>query len=361
MRRVVLSFLLSVTSYAKEPQRPLNIAAIWSKNTGSEYLCVIRAMLKDAKQNSVKINLQTFDYNNSVSEIVALSEQIAKQGFDVVIGPRTSQEALAAAPAFNKAGVPQVLPVASHSDLTEKFSNTVRVIGSSEAYARKMAYFIQKNMKAKRIVVVTNLSAPFSTYYKAALPTNLAALGSKALLTYIDIIDGNVDYKKISHEIIKASPDLVYAPLYDVDLTSIYSKLLENKFSTKIVTHAGLYVSSPILREHLDPSIEIFYNGIWDGKFKGANYKNFQSIMQSDCKMYTDNVRTVAAYDAVLLALEIGLLNSGQRTDKIKNLKQLKIEGILGNWKNDSLGGTHRSLPIYKLTKSKDILYKVIP
>ncbi|MEW6057484.1 MAG: ABC transporter substrate-binding protein [Bdellovibrionota bacterium] len=351
-----IALLLAVVSFAAmnakaSTNRPIRIAALWSKNTASEYLCVLEAMTKQSIKQGHKVTLTSFEYNNSIPDLLSASEQIVSQGYDIVIGPRTSQEALTTAPVFEKANLPQIVPVASHEEITRKYRNTFRIIGSSESYSKKIAKFIHQVLEPKKIVVVSNLSSPYSTNYRSAILPNLERLKSKATLAYIDLIDGTTDYKTVVDKILKENPEVIYAPVYSVDLTNLYANLSERKISVKIVTHAGMFNATELLNEHYKPGIELFFNGLWDVKSVGHHDHRFKRLLKTDCKGMPENIRTAAAYDAFLLAAEMTKISAKSGANLVAAARKIKFHGILGEWKSEEFGEPYRPLPIYKFTK----------
>jgi ABC-type branched-subunit amino acid transport system substrate-binding protein len=159
---LVLFIAVMISSFATAtPARTeVRIGLLLSAETASNSMCVIEALAARSNRSGVRYVLKRFGFDDSPLGAREIATKMLEWKPDLVIGPRTTQEALATAPIFAKSQVPQILPVASHSDLTRKFSHTVRVVSSQESYSKLAAKFVARAVNPRKVTVVANTSLP---------------------------------------------------------------------------------------------------------------------------------------------------------------------------------------------------------
>lgn len=350
---LVLAACLSSHAVA-QTNKIFRVATLLSTKVAPDYQCIVDGVMKGAKGKDFAVSITRFDYDNSLPSAVQMATAIAKEKYDLVIGPRTSQEALVTASILGAAGIPQILPVASHPDIPSKSKLTLRLVASGERYAKLTAKFVAKNLKPSptKVLIVSNLSQPYSTFYREAFTRFMKADAPKVTLTYYDFIDGFLDYAAIVEQAKNTGIDVIYAPLYSVEFTELYAAVSAAKFDTNLVTHAGLFEARAIFVKHFRPGIKTYFNGIWDLQKRGPDVAGFDAVTRDACKDIPVSVRSATAYDAAVMALRVLKSEPTARGEVfVKAFKNLKYTGLLGQWKLDEAGDPLRSLNVFSVTK----------
>jgi branched-chain amino acid transport system substrate-binding protein len=99
----------------------------------------------------VDLTWEMFDDHGDTSRTVALAEQVVNDpAFLAVVGPMGSTEAFANAPLFDRAGVLQISPCASHPDLCERgFHAFHRLVANERVRSQHLAAFADDTLHAR--------------------------------------------------------------------------------------------------------------------------------------------------------------------------------------------------------------------
>lgn len=350
---LALSMLLALWSTSSTAfAKTFRIATLLSTKVAPDYQCIVEGVLKGAKGKGYDVTIKRFDYDNSLPSAIQMANAITKEGFDLVIGPRTSQEALVTAPILGLAGIPQILPVASHPDIPTKSKLTLRLVASGERYAKLMSHFVSRTLKPRKVLIVSNLSQPYSTFYRDAFAKAIKVDAPRTSIVNYDYIDGFSDYGNIVEQAKLTAADVIYAPLYSVEFSELYAAISKASADTILVTHAGLFEARDILVKHYRPGIKTYFNGIWDLKKQGEDAAGFDRVTSTNCKDIPVSVRSATAYDASVMVLRVLDANPAARGDTFaRAFKSLSFTGLLGRWKVDAVGDPLRPLNVFAMTK----------
>lgn len=333
---------------ASSPSKAQYKAAIlYSHSTGSEYICVISETLKQYSDR-LSISSHVFDYENDMNKLAEQVKKIKNETFNVVFGPRISGEATLVANILDKENIP-VIPIGSSLDsVTRDYQNTFRMVGDAKQNSLKFASFIQKRIKAKKILIVTNLSIPYSTEYRDLMTKNLA----DADITYFNYINGETNFQSVTDIVRKNNIDLVYAPIYDLDLAELYKQLSMTELKTTILTHAGLYNATDLMTSISSGNIKLLYNGLRDSNYNVSQYQVFKKITKS-CNIDHKNVRAALAFETANIVAESLLSDEFKKHSNLTMaIKKLKYRGLLGRWQLDEYRNPDRPLHIYQFTST---------
>lgn len=340
---------------------PLKIAVLFSKSTGEEFQCVAKAMQIEADKTKIAVKIELIDFDNTISTLVKKSKNIVKNGFDIVVGPRTSQEALATKALFSNAGIPQVLPVASHPDLYSKDGLQITMVPSALRYSDLAAKLVSKKLRSKMVLIVVNDSLPSSVVYASLFPIALKKHGFKGRIETVRSIDGYPKYDQIAARVRTLGADLVYAPLYGIDIAGIYSELSKAEVTTILLAGAGIFELRDFIKQPNPKNVQLLLNAIWDGRIRGQYASNFQHLINNSCQGFGAGLRIPAIYDAFRLILEVTKSNPHARGRDLGMLLQRhKFSGILGKRSFDKKGELLLPMPIFEVKNNRFRLFDVV-
>lgn len=366
----VFSFLLFsfyiVGAAAASPTKDtttLKLAGLFASSTGKEYICVTKAFREIAKDEGIDVTIDVIEHDNSISDLIQKAHFIVSQKYDVVIGPRTSQEAIATSPIFGAANIPQILPVASYQPPKNSAGRlAVSMVADSERYGALSARLILKHFKPKRILVVVNESQPYSTRYAELLPKQLNDLGYSGKLERAEYIEGYADYDKIAAQAKLFKPEIIYAPLYGMDIGNLYAALARADVSVVLFARAGIFELRDILKSQYSPKVKLIFNGIWDNTLRGPWRQQFRKMMLHSCKGIEIGVRAVTGFDSLRLLLETIKEKPGLRGEGLADaLKSKPFSGLMGERRYDKKTSTLLlSMPVFEHDSDGFKLFEIV-
>ena len=340
---------------------PLRVAGLFAQSTGKEYICVTKAFQEIAKAEGANIKIDVVEHDNSISDLLQKTNSIVAQKYDIVIGPRTSQEAIATSAILTAAKIPQILPVASYLAPNAATGRlTVTMVPDSERYSALSAKLIMKRIKPKNILVIVNESQPYSTNYADLLPKHLKELGYSGKIGQFEYIEGSADYDKIAAKAKDSKADLIYAPLYGMDIGNLYGALAKANMRTTLFARA--FELRDILKRQYSPAVKLIFNGIWDQKMRGPYAAQFQKLLKDSCKDIEVGVRAVTGFDSLRLLLDTIKTNPELRGQELaKAIATKSYSGLMGDRKFDMKSGALLlSMPIFEHNKGGFKIYEVV-
>ncbi len=116
---LILFIMFPLSSYAK-----FKVAVLLPASGPSfSSTCVIQQVALKNKN----LIVETFDSGNTIPDVINGARKAASLGFEYIIGPRTSQEVIAALNTIrDNKKIITIVPMASHPSITKNFSNTIR-------------------------------------------------------------------------------------------------------------------------------------------------------------------------------------------------------------------------------------------
>ena len=83
-----------------------------------EAACMTNAVISQAKKEGIDISFKLISQDHNVFSTGGAAKNIASEKFDAVLGTLISTDALVAGEIFEKAGIPFIVPTATHPDVT---------------------------------------------------------------------------------------------------------------------------------------------------------------------------------------------------------------------------------------------------
>ena len=165
-----LFFLVSLKSFSSEIKLGI-IYADSGRKSGP--MCISEALINVYNKKGFKIKHFMFSNHSNLVGVANAATIAISDRLDVVIGTRTSQEAIAASNLFNKSNIPFVAAMASHPDVTKDKPYSTRMVSTSDRYSLLISNYMTKEFNPSKVAIVRNLSYPYSTFYSEQTAKNL--------------------------------------------------------------------------------------------------------------------------------------------------------------------------------------------
>ena len=316
-----------------------------TEGPASSTVCVIQQAALENQQ----IDLKIYNSGNSLLGVLESVERAINEKVNYIIGPRTSQEALALLERTQKTNITTIVPMSSHPAITEKFSNAIRLIPSSRFYSKEMAKLIKETSETKKLFIVNNASLQYSEEYTHLMKENLKH--SRIKIIQIDFVSGENITAKISKILSENHSVSVYLPLYSADVLPIVEKLSEGKKPISIFTHGGTLdgVDQFVKLTSRKPNIVMFINHLSSGEIQGPYANQFYKVAKH-CKTSPNEFRTMIGFDAYKL-LEQRLLKSNDSFN-------FNFHGVMGIYKFDEFRNTIRPFYVMRIERGSKKLYE---
>lgn len=292
--------------------------------------------------NGRRIDLIVKNDQQDSEKAKRVTQQLIDEGVEAIIGPMTSDMAMAITPLISNAKVVTVSPTATSQKLSERDDYFFRVSSSTKDYAGKSARYHANKTQVKRLVAAYDLGnrsfsenwlQNFTTAFKnngglhvepvgfdTGNNSNLLHLAEKLLTTRGDgilIIGNSMDAALLCQQIRKLDKD-IYITLADWGATE---RLLELG-GTAI---EGVTVIQTFDRDSVAPEYQAFRKAFMDRYNREPGFPG------------------VYAWDATLVILKA--LTEQARGDSLKEtvLKIRHFEGLQGPFSFDDFGDVQRS------------------
>ncbi len=354
----LLIFAVAMPLQASSPEplpKVFRIAALYPTVTGADdFVCVTKGAIAELSSTSkLAVEVEFFDTGNYALMTLAAAKKISVGGFDAAVGPRTSQEAIAASEVLNEAKVPLIVPMASNPEVTEGRNYVVRVVSNSRRYGKLLARYALKVAPPKHITIIRNQSLAFSTFGTKVFDENIRALSPKTPVDIIDIFDGFRDFNSVALKIKQNGSNVIYIPLYSPQASALFAELTKEGVEATMISNSGVWDGTNIFGNVVgqQSKIQLHFNGIWDQKFRGQHVAQFQRVLNKHCGGLSPNARNAAVFEAV--AMLISTLNekpSLRQLPLIEAIRKSNYSGLLGRFIPASDGDPVRDLPMFKFT-----------
>jgi len=181
--------------------------------------------LPNRKGRSAQIAVDLFDDEGDPERTAELAEEIVRdRRYVAVIGPMGSDEAFANAPIFNREGLLQISPCASHPDLCQRgFKTFFRLVPNERQQGQELARIATRFFRAGKIVTVADADA-FGRSVSAIFREGCAALGSEVVAEAF-FGRGTTDFDDVLSEVIAHDPDVVFFAVHQHEGKMVSSRL----------------------------------------------------------------------------------------------------------------------------------------
>jgi branched-chain amino acid transport system substrate-binding protein len=369
MRSLLIMLLMWPLLLCAQASKPIRIAGIYPGHTvghynctcGLEAACITEAAVMRARREGLDVTFTHINMDWDILKTVRAVNRVVKERFDVAVGTLVSADAMIAAEVFEKAQVPFVVPTPTHPKVTAGRKFVTRIPFNDFRQAALLARLSVTDLKSKKIVVVRNASLPYSDFLGKEFVRNVKALDPSVTVTELPIFDGFSNYADLVERLLAQNPDLVFAPLLQPQLSSLYVNLA-NRNSTLTLLTSDTIEKTPKFLELLVPfseNISFIYPKHWNEKLEGPEAARYLELHSKHCGQYPPSMTTVAAYDAIELVLRALKADPSLRgAQLVKAMRQDSYEGMTGRLHYGPDGDPIKPIELFKLRGKRAFYWK---
>lgn len=182
-----------------------------------------------------------------------------------ILGPMTSNVAVAVAPLATSAGVLMMAGTVTTNDVTGKDDLFFRTISASTVHAATMAKYLYEKRGARRVAAAVNMSnQAYSESWTVNFERAFSALGGTLAQRVPYISNANTDFAALSRELLSTRPDAAILVTNAVDAALFANQAKKQNSNSLIVTSewagtgkltelGGSNVEGYIVPQYLDP------------------------------------------------------------------------------------------------------------
>lgn len=214
-----------------------------------------------------------------------------------VVGDFTSTSSLAAAPIYERNGLVQLSPTASHPDFAPSGQFIFGIVGTQDGEGPFMANMAVKQIKAKRIAVLY-VNNDWGIVTKDRFISSVKKLGAQVTLVE-PYFEGNKDFSAALTKMRQTNPDLIFIASMYTDAALISKQRTKMGWNVKMLGPGSLYSSQLIALG--GTAVEgMFTNTLFFPESPDPLVRKFVSQFE---KRYntSPNMFAAVAFDAVLL------------------------------------------------------------
>ncbi|MCB0394866.1 MAG: ABC transporter substrate-binding protein, partial [Bdellovibrionales bacterium] len=273
-----------------------------------------------------------YDYQQDISIAVSTRKLAISENVDIGLGTLFSKEAIAVGAEFEKARTPLIVPTATNPAVTKDRKFVYRATFSDQFQAKQISDFV-KARGEKKILIVTNISDPYSSFLSSEFKKTANEIGIET--TSYEFIEGQLETKDLFKMVSNSQTKALFLPLYHKDLVSIYSEAKKRAFR-------GTFFGSDSVGGHeifmrmigeLDPKINFFFTKQWSEQV-GSNpiEKEYKGIKRKYCPELDDNMQLLAAFDtAKFVALSARYMHQHKNASAVEAMENTSYQGVLGS------------------------------
>jgi branched-chain amino acid transport system substrate-binding protein len=321
-----------------------------------EAACITKAVIDRGRRDGLDISYELIKQEHNVYSTLKAANDIAAQKFDAVLGTLVSSDALVSSDVFEKAQIPFIAPVATHPRVTAGKRFTTRVAFNDFRQATLLARLAVRELHTKSVVIIRNVSQPYSDFLGTHFASELRTLSPDVVVREFTIIGGFTDTKGLMDTILSPKPDLIFVPLAQETIASIYSEL-EARETDLTLLASDTVEKEPKFLDQLGPrsrNIRFVYPQHWNGKIEGPEAKRYWQLFSARCGQYRSSMTTVAAYDAAELLVRALAKDSSLRGERlITAIRSIRYHGMTGNFRYGPDGDPVKPLELFELKKGK--------
>lgn len=324
----VLTFvILCPMTFASE--KTLNVALIFRFNDkfNGTILSMDRGLelaKKDFEtKHKMKINFKKYAHDEKLTTVISATQNALNDGHFIIIGGENSDEAMAISEIIKDKKVVLLTPTSTNPKVTLDHPYNFRTSISDDKVAEKIAEFVFREMKGKKVGVLHNVSYPYSDYlskrfisrFNELIETSQGYGNERPVLVEKKIVRNQADLSKevkffkdngVTHQVVLS---------FNSDLLRFYSEAITQNFAPKYIGSDGWGLGEAILKEVLANKsahpFEAYRNVYWDGTNNNMSNTAFKASYK---KTYGQeaNAWSAIAYDSLTVIGESALTVKGE-------------------------------------------------
>jgi branched-chain amino acid transport system substrate-binding protein len=365
--RFLLIVALVISLPIQATSKKVRVAGIYPNHTrghlnctcGLEAACITNAAVKRAKSEGIDLDFTPVNKDWDVFGTLAASERVANQKFDVAVGTLVSADALVASKILETAGIPFIVPTATHPNVTAGKKFVTRIPFNDYRQASLLARLSVTDLRANKLAVVRNASTPYSDFLGKEFASVAKKLAPGVEIQDYPIFEEFTKFNDLVDKILQHKPDLLFVPLSQAQIASIYVALA-NRGASLTILSSDTVEKTPKFLEMMAPiseDIHFIYPKHWNGKFEGPEANRYLSLHKKYCSQYEASMTTMAAYDAIELVIRALKQNPSARGKELVQLiRSIPYDGMTGKMVYGADGDPIKPIELYRV-EGKDVIF----
>lgn len=349
--------------------KPFRIAALYpATNLGhinctcaQEAACITGAVVAEARKEGVEVSVDFIDTKWNPLKTLAGAQEIAAKRYDAAVGTLISTDALMAVPVLEKAGIPFVVPTASNPRVTEGRSFVARIAFNDYRQAFLLARLAKEEYRPKRVAIIRNVSQPYSDFLGKEFAVQIRKMDPGVIISEHILVDGFKDFKKLAGEATAGNPDLLFVPISQVQLSSLYVELVNRRASLALLGSDTVEGQLDFVKTLglVSTSIRFVFPKHWNERLEGPAAKHYGSLYRSHCGKYPLSMASAAAYDAISLMIQtLKKYPAARGKEFIRRLKSMEYVGMTGPMRYGPDGEPIKALELFTIRDGKTVYWR---
>jgi len=351
-----ISILCSV-AYPK----PFRVAGFYSSpaqsfsidSYGQEMNCITQARIDEAKAEGIQISYEQLDTHRDPITIAYFAKKIvAEKSYDAVVGTIVSAESVTASKILGTGGIPFISPSGTHPDITKNNPFALRIPFNDYRQASLLAKLTVTELKPKRITIIRNASNLYSQFISKEYAKEINGQAPQVTVIEHPILDDFRDFEGLAKKVIEDNADLVFAPLWEPQVASLYAKLVPSKRKLTLLTSDTIDGRPEFVKllGALSPDIRFIFSNYWNGRITGPFAQKYTALHRKSCSQYPVSRVSAAAFDAINLVVEaVRKGPTRNRGEFVKRMKDLKLRGLTGPLVFDESNDPKKPLQLFEV------------
>jgi ABC-type branched-subunit amino acid transport system substrate-binding protein len=154
---------------------------------------------------------------------------------------------------------------------------------------------------------------------------------------------------------------LLFAPLWEPQVASLYAKLAPKKRKITLLTSDTIDGRPEFVKllGPLSPDIRFIFSNYWNGRIEGPFAEKYSAMQRKYCSQYPVSRVSAAAFDAINLVVEaVKKGPTKNRSEFVKRMKDLKLQGLTGALVFDESNDPKKPLQLFEIRGSKPTYWK---
>lgn len=304
--------------------------------------------------NGKQVKLIYKDTQSSPQEAAKEVDQLVNEDHvQLILGPYSSGEALAAVKKATEDKVPLVVPTATAANVTQTGSKYVfRVCATSGDYAKAVLDFLKERGDAKTIAIIHE-----DQNFGASAAKDMDKLAKENGFTIVDnepYSTKSLDYKALLQRVKQKNPDVIYFASYSKDAVALMKQAQEVGLNAKYFTAAGTGFSVADFPKNAGKAGDFVLSaGQWDASAAWKGSKEFNDNIH---KMFGDypSYHDIEAYTSLYVAKAAVEKAGSMDAQKIRDaLTAVNIDTPFGPIRFDQTGQNAHPVIITQVQNDK--------
>lgn len=277
----------------------------------------------------------------------------------ITVGHPFSSIALPLGKIYAKRGKILLTPYATNAEISKIGATVFQLCFNDEFQGKTLAAVAVKNLRGKKILVLRNISDPYSDGLSAVFLSEFDKISAEKKIKREEFryIFDKLDYDKLSKTIADFEPDVLFLPELKVRAAEILRQLMSRGITSPQILGADGWGSE-------DGTLDLFFSGA--GQSKTGRYfytyhwhPDIKNKENEAAKAYLKKATGKEAYGPGVLTFEalehlksiVKAIRSVENLELAERMRGSKFKGATGKVSFNKDGQTERNLVLIELTK----------